>query len=145
MGPQLPPFLFPTNHYLPLQQVVEKSYVRRVILCYDILLLFFDRLLVLITFLAVLSILSRTCVPWLLKLMISLSSQVCLLVFHIMLKMGEPAHTCFCKIAEHMCAWDIVVVLICSIIKILSVQTNELYQLASVAFCLLVAWVSYAS
>ncbi|KAM3757991.1 hypothetical protein ACB098_01G008700 [Castanea mollissima] len=52
-------------------------------------------LLVLITFLAVLSILSRTCVPWLLKLMISLSSQ-----------------------------------------------TNELYQLASVAFCLLVAWCS---
>uniref|UniRef100_A0A2N9F7X8 Cation/H+ exchanger transmembrane domain-containing protein n=1 Tax=Fagus sylvatica TaxID=28930 RepID=A0A2N9F7X8_FAGSY len=32
-------------------------------------------LVVLITFLAVLSILSRTCVPWLLKLMISLSSQ----------------------------------------------------------------------
>ncbi|XP_030946754.1 K(+) efflux antiporter 6 [Quercus lobata] len=52
-------------------------------------------LVVLITFLAVLSILSRTCVPWLLKLMISLSSQ-----------------------------------------------TNELYQLASVAFCLLVAWCS---
>ncbi|RXH72948.1 hypothetical protein DVH24_012632 [Malus domestica] len=49
----------------------------------------------LITFLAVLSISSRTCVPWLLKLMISLSSQ-----------------------------------------------TNELYQLASVAFCLLVAWCS---
>ncbi|KAK4599105.1 hypothetical protein RGQ29_009246 [Quercus rubra] len=52
-------------------------------------------LVVLITFLAALSILSRTCVPWLLKLMISLSSQ-----------------------------------------------TNELYQLASVAFCLLVAWCS---
>ncbi|KAG2666074.1 hypothetical protein I3760_15G038100 [Carya illinoinensis] len=52
-------------------------------------------LVVLITFLAVLTILSRTCVPWLLKLMISLSSQ-----------------------------------------------TNELYQLASVAFCLLVAWCS---
>ncbi|KAH7523807.1 hypothetical protein FEM48_Zijuj06G0051200 [Ziziphus jujuba var. spinosa] len=51
--------------------------------------------MVLIAFLAVLSILSRTCVPWLLKLMISLSSQ-----------------------------------------------TNELYQLASVAFCLLVAWCS---
>ncbi|KAF2285151.1 hypothetical protein GH714_038848 [Hevea brasiliensis] len=43
------------------------------------------------TFLAILTILSRTCVPWFLKLMISLSSQ-----------------------------------------------TNELYQLASVAFCLLV-------
>ncbi|KAK3003945.1 hypothetical protein RJ639_019478 [Escallonia herrerae] len=52
-------------------------------------------LVVLIAFLAVLSILSRTCVPWFLKLMISLSSQ-----------------------------------------------TNELYQLASVAFCLLVAWCS---
>ncbi|KAE8665268.1 K(+) efflux antiporter 4 [Hibiscus syriacus] len=46
-------------------------------------------------FLAVLSILSRTCLPWLLKLMISLSSQ-----------------------------------------------TDELYQLASVAFCLLVGWCS---
>ncbi|WJZ97813.1 hypothetical protein VitviT2T_016389 [Vitis vinifera] len=52
-------------------------------------------LVVLITFLAILSILSRTCVPWFLKLMVSLSSQ-----------------------------------------------TNELYQLASVAFCLLVAWCS---
>ncbi|KAF5936102.1 hypothetical protein HYC85_027231 [Camellia sinensis] len=52
-------------------------------------------LVVLILFLAVLSILSRTCVPWFLKLMISLSSQ-----------------------------------------------TNELYQLAAVAFCLLVAWCS---
>ncbi|KAL6226664.1 hypothetical protein ACLB2K_000625 [Fragaria x ananassa] len=50
-------------------------------------------LVVLLTFLATLSILSRSCVPWFLKLMISLSSQ-----------------------------------------------TNELYQLASVAFCLLVAW-----
>ncbi|XP_044472009.1 K(+) efflux antiporter 6 [Mangifera indica] len=52
-------------------------------------------LVVLIAFLAFLSILSRTCVPWFLKLMISLSSQ-----------------------------------------------TNELYQLASVAFCLLFAWCS---
>ncbi|PKA57214.1 K(+) efflux antiporter 4 [Apostasia shenzhenica] len=52
-------------------------------------------LIVLCTFLAILSILSRTCVPWFLKLMINLSSQ-----------------------------------------------TNELYQLASVAFCLLVAWCS---
>ncbi|KAL6556672.1 K(+) efflux antiporter 4 [Orobanche gracilis] len=52
-------------------------------------------LVVLIAFLAVLTILSWTCVPWLLKLMISLSSQ-----------------------------------------------TNEFYQLASVAFCLLVAWCS---
>ncbi|KAG9152503.1 hypothetical protein Leryth_016417 [Lithospermum erythrorhizon] len=52
-------------------------------------------LVILISFLAVLSILSRTCVPWFLKLMISLSSQ-----------------------------------------------TNELYQLASVAFCLLMAWCS---
>ncbi|KAI9118868.1 hypothetical protein K1719_010313 [Acacia pycnantha] len=49
-------------------------------------------LVVLVLFLALLSVLSRTCVPWFLKLMISLSSQ-----------------------------------------------TNELYQLASVAFCLLVA------
>ncbi|PIN09484.1 putative K+/H+-antiporter [Handroanthus impetiginosus] len=52
-------------------------------------------LVVLVTFLAILSILSRTCIPWFLKLMTSLSSQ-----------------------------------------------TNELYQLASVAFCLLVAWCS---
>ncbi|CAN4127948.1 unnamed protein product [Withania somnifera] len=52
-------------------------------------------LVMLLSFLAVLSILSRKCVPWFLKLMISLSSQ-----------------------------------------------TNELYQLASVAFCLLVAWCS---
>ncbi|XP_057424050.1 K(+) efflux antiporter 6 isoform X2 [Lotus japonicus] len=52
-------------------------------------------LVTLIAFLSVLSILSRTCLPWFLKLMISLSSQ-----------------------------------------------TNELYQLASVAFCLLVAWSS---
>ncbi|XP_038885178.1 K(+) efflux antiporter 6 [Benincasa hispida] len=52
-------------------------------------------LVILVTFLVALSILSRTCIPWLLKLMISLSSQ-----------------------------------------------TNELYQLASVAFCLLVAWCS---
>ncbi|XP_010266997.1 PREDICTED: K(+) efflux antiporter 4-like isoform X2 [Nelumbo nucifera] len=52
-------------------------------------------LVLLISFLAILSILSRACVPWFLKLMISLSSQ-----------------------------------------------TNELYQLASVAFCLLVAWCS---
>ncbi|KAM6541787.1 hypothetical protein CsatB_006234 [Cannabis sativa] len=52
-------------------------------------------LVILIAFLAVLSIVSRTALPWLLKLMISLSSQ-----------------------------------------------TNELYQLASVAFCLLVAWCS---
>ncbi|XP_059274925.1 K(+) efflux antiporter 6-like isoform X3 [Lycium ferocissimum] len=51
-------------------------------------------LVMLLLFLAFLSILSRKCVPWFLKLMISLSSQ-----------------------------------------------TNELYQLASVAFCLLVAWV----
>ncbi|XP_038986310.1 K(+) efflux antiporter 6-like isoform X3 [Phoenix dactylifera] len=54
-------------------------------------------LILLLTFLAVLSILSRTCVPWFLNLMISLSSQS---------------------------------------------QTKELYQLASVAFCLLVAWCS---
>ncbi|KAM7259164.1 hypothetical protein ACFE04_014905 [Oxalis oulophora] len=52
-------------------------------------------LFLLIIFLAILTILCRTCVPWFLKLMISLSTQ-----------------------------------------------TNELYQLASVAFCLLVAWCS---
>lgn len=42
--------------------------------------LFFSlyRLVVLVTFLAILSILSRTCIPWFLKLMISLSSQVIL-------------------------------------------------------------------
>uniref|UniRef100_A0A166HWC0 Cation/H+ exchanger transmembrane domain-containing protein n=1 Tax=Daucus carota subsp. sativus TaxID=79200 RepID=A0A166HWC0_DAUCS len=52
-------------------------------------------LVTLMGFLAALTIMSRTCVPWFLKLMISLSSQ-----------------------------------------------TNELYQLAAVAFCLLVAWCS---
>uniref|UniRef100_A0A7N0TUK5 Cation/H+ exchanger transmembrane domain-containing protein n=1 Tax=Kalanchoe fedtschenkoi TaxID=63787 RepID=A0A7N0TUK5_KALFE len=52
-------------------------------------------LVILIAFLVALSIFARTCVPWFLKLMISLSSQ-----------------------------------------------TNELYQLAAVAFCLLVAWCS---
>ncbi|KAK8959300.1 K(+) efflux antiporter 4 [Platanthera guangdongensis] len=52
-------------------------------------------LFTLCTFMTILYILTRTCVPWFLKLMISLSSQ-----------------------------------------------TNELYQLASVAFCLLVAWFS---
>ncbi|MFS8002990.1 putative cation/H+ exchanger, sodium/solute symporter superfamily [Helianthus anomalus] len=52
-------------------------------------------LVALVAFLAVLSVLSRTGLPWFLKLMINLSSQ-----------------------------------------------TNELYQLASVAFCLLVAWSS---
>ncbi|XP_031494029.1 K(+) efflux antiporter 4-like [Nymphaea colorata] len=51
--------------------------------------------ILLCTFLSILAMLSRTCVPWLFKLMISLSSE-----------------------------------------------TNELYQLASVAFCLLVAWCS---
>jgi hypothetical protein len=29
--------------------------------------------------------------------------------------------------------------------KLISSQTNELYQLASVAFCLLVAWVHFSS
>lgn len=52
-------------------------------------------LITLFSFLGILSILSRTCVPWFLKLMTNLSSQ-----------------------------------------------TNELYQLAVVAFCLLVAWCS---
>ncbi|GAA0164675.1 hypothetical protein LIER_20257 [Lithospermum erythrorhizon] len=52
-------------------------------------------LMTLVIFLVILSVLSRTCIPWLFKLMIRLSSQ-----------------------------------------------TNELYQLASVAFCLLVAWCS---
>jgi Kef-type K+ transport system membrane component KefB len=52
-------------------------------------------LAILIAFLGALFVLSRTWVPWFLKLMTSLSSQ-----------------------------------------------TNELYQLAAVAFCLLVAWVS---
>ncbi|XP_073116600.1 K(+) efflux antiporter 6 isoform X2 [Elaeis guineensis] len=54
-------------------------------------------LIVLLMFLAVLSVLSRTFVPWFLKLMTGLSTQT---------------------------------------------QTGELYQLASVAFCLLVAWCS---
>jgi Kef-type K+ transport system membrane component KefB len=82
-------------HHLATSRSCGKRYDHRLILCYNILFILFARLVVLITFLAVLSILSRTCVPWLLKLMISLSSQ-----------------------------------------------TNELYQLASVAFCLLVAWCS---
>ncbi|XP_077210730.1 K(+) efflux antiporter 4-like isoform X3 [Tasmannia lanceolata] len=62
-------------------------------------------LVLLCTFLAILSILCRTCVPWFLKLMISLSSQ-----------------------GSYSLAF--------------SMQTNELYQLAAVAFCLLVAWCS---
>ncbi|KAJ8750952.1 hypothetical protein K2173_016133 [Erythroxylum novogranatense] len=52
-------------------------------------------MVLLVAFLAILTMLSRNCVPWFLKLMIKLSSP-----------------------------------------------TNELYQLASVAFCLLVAWCS---
>jgi hypothetical protein len=56
------------------------------IISYDIVFLPFGRLVVLISFLAILTILSRTCVPWLLKLMISLSSQVWLLVIYILLK-----------------------------------------------------------
>lgn len=50
-------------------------------ICKNIVFLICARLVVLITFLAVLSILCRTCVPWLLKLMISLSSQVWLFAF----------------------------------------------------------------
>ncbi|XP_008649142.1 K(+) efflux antiporter 4 isoform X2 [Zea mays] len=64
-------------------------------------------LVVLITFLTILSILSRTGVPWFLKLMISLSSQ-----------------QSYVLVALHV------------------TQTNELYQLAAVAFCLLFAWCS---
>ncbi|CAI9100548.1 OLC1v1037673C1 [Oldenlandia corymbosa var. corymbosa] len=52
-------------------------------------------LVILATFMTILLILTRTCIPWFMKLMISLSSK-----------------------------------------------TNELYQLAAVAFCLLVAWCS---
>ncbi|KAH9762872.1 K(+) efflux antiporter 4 [Citrus sinensis] len=70
-------------------------------------------LVTLITFLAILTILSRTCVPWCLKLMISLSSQTN--------ELYQLASVAFCLLV----AW-----------------TNELYQLASVAFYLLVAWCS---
>lgn len=81
----------------------------------------FYRLVVLITFLTILSILSRTLIPRLLKLMISLSSQVTL---HLS---KYVARTFFGYLT-----WS-------------SLQTNELYQLASVAFCLLVAWVRRTS
>lgn len=81
----------------------------------------FYRLVVLITFLTILSILSRTLIPRLLKLMISLSSQV-------MLHLSKyVARTIF------------------GYLTLSSLQTNELYQLASVAFCLLVAWVRCTS
>ncbi|KAK4388756.1 K(+) efflux antiporter 4 [Sesamum angolense] len=79
-------------------------------------------LVVLIAFLAVLSILSRTCVPWFLKLMISLSSQKEILLMASLSKLFQ-----LFKLTV-----DIDLLL----------QTNELYQLASVAFCLLVAWCS---
>nr|KYP72262.1 Transmembrane and coiled-coil domain-containing protein 3 [Cajanus cajan] len=79
-------------------------------------------LVTLIAFLSVLSILSRTCLPWLLKLMISLSSQ-----FNL---------------------WKWLLLFFFSIIRArmgefkIEICTNELYQLASVAFCLIVAWCS---
>lgn len=43
------------------------------------ILKYYTRLILLFTFLAILSILSRTCIPWFLKLMMSLSSQVILI------------------------------------------------------------------
>lgn len=62
------------------------------IISYNIVLILFGRLVVLISFLAILTILSRTCVPWLLKLMISLSSQVWLLVIYILLKIQNLSY-----------------------------------------------------
>nr|XP_012572153.1 K(+) efflux antiporter 4 isoform X3 [Cicer arietinum] len=80
-------------------------------------------LLILMTFLVVLSVLSRTCVPWFLKLMISLSSQV---------------NIDICSVVGSLFLCYFLTVFFC----IFLVQTNELYQLASVAFCLIVAWCS---
>jgi hypothetical protein len=51
------------------------SGILKLFICYNMLTLV-SRLVVLIAFLAVLSILSCTWVPWFLKLMMSLSSQV---------------------------------------------------------------------
>jgi hypothetical protein len=90
-------------HHLATSRSCGKRYDHRLILCYNILFILFARLVVLITFLAVLSILSRTCVPWLLKLMISLSSQVWLLVFHKMLKMGTHIHTFLQDFWTYLC------------------------------------------
>lgn len=94
----------------------------------------FDRLVVLCTFLSFLSILSRTCIPWFLNLMMSLSSQVCLTVLFGILRnytlMSDYTlfdSTCFGEKSIILC--------------LLILQTNELYQLSTVAFCLLVAWV----
>lgn len=62
------------------------------------------RLVMLLAFLAVLSILSRTCLPWLLKLMISLSSQVCIfLCGHNHILNFFALYDCE---NMHMCEWD---------------------------------------
>ena len=98
------------------------------------------RLVTLIAFLAVLSILSRTCIPWFLKLMISLSSQVCIF------SSQRLNYVCVCVWGARVRAWSLNDLLwFFCLIKILPLQTNELYQLASVAFCLLVAWVCFTS
>jgi hypothetical protein len=92
------------------------------------------RLVVLITFLTILSILSRTGVPWFLKLMISLSSQV---KFDFIRKQCTFLSNLSFDLVEHSYQQSYVLV------ALHVTQTNELYQLAAVAFCLLFAWVSF--
>ncbi|KAG5605970.1 hypothetical protein H5410_027462 [Solanum commersonii] len=79
-------------------------------------------LVVLLMFLTILSMLCRTCVPWFLRLMIGLSSQVTLPLIECMITVTFVSLGDF----ESLIYWN-------------NMQTNELYQLASVAFCLLVA------
>ena len=78
------------------------------------------RLLILSIFLTVASLLTWSFVPRFLKLMIQLSSQVS---FNDSISFEWHPNSCQCFFHYVM-------------------QTNELYQLAAVAFCLLSAWVS---
>jgi len=87
-------------------------------------------------FLAILSILSRTGVPWFLKLMISLSSQV-------KINRGAKAVHIFSpsNCIEFISSRTFFAVIVMFWLLCIS-QTNELYQLAAIAFCLLFAWFS---
>lgn len=89
------------------------------------------------TFLAILSMLSHTCVPWFLKLMMKLSFEVYWLLSNVYVKFFFAWS---CWICHGLNMWHIHIAF--NVLTSLSfAQTNELYQLASVAFCLLVAWV----
>ena len=131
------PFDFMHINGYNIKKIVERKFWCILLICLLI------RLVTLITFLAVLSILSRTCIPWFLKLMISLSSQVCIFFSQ---KIELCVCVCVCVCGARVRAWSLNDLLwfVC-LIKILPLQTNELYQLASVAFCLLVAWVCFTS